>query len=36
VWEAVATLLAKQLAVQLEWANFVVMRKAPRPPHGIG
>jgi hypothetical protein len=36
VWEMAAALLAEQLAAQLERANFVVMRKAPRPPHGAG
>jgi len=34
VWEIAAALLAEHLASQLERANFVVMRKAPRPPHG--
>lgn len=36
VWEMAAALLAEQLAAQLERANFVVMRKAPQPPHGAG
>ena len=36
VWEMAAALLAEQLAAQLERANFVVMRKAPQPPHGTG
>lgn len=36
VWEMAAALLAEQLTAQLERANFVVMRKAPRPPHGAG
>ena len=36
VWEMAATLLAEQLVAQLERANFVVMRKAPQPPHSIG
>jgi hypothetical protein len=36
VWEMAAVLLAEQLAAQLERANFVVMRKAPRPPHSAG
>jgi hypothetical protein len=31
-----AALLAEQPAAQLERANFVVMRKAPQPPHGAG
>jgi len=34
VWETAAALLAEHLAAQLERANFVVMRKAPQPPHG--
>ena len=34
VWETAAALLAEYLAAQLERANFVVMRKAPQPPHG--
>jgi len=36
VWEMAAALLAEHLAAQLERANFVVMRKAPQPPHGSG
>lgn len=36
MWEMAAALLAEQLAAQLERANFVAMRKAPRPPHGAG
>ena len=32
-WEVAAALLAEQLAAQLERANFVVMRRPPRPPH---
>jgi len=36
LWEMAAALLAEQLTAQLERANFVVMRKAPRPPHGAG
>ena len=35
-WEMAATLLAEQLVAQLERANFVVMRKAPQPPHSTG
>jgi len=34
MWEVAAALLAEQLAAQLERANFVVLRRAPRPPHG--
>lgn len=36
MWEVAAALLAEQLAAQLERANFVILRKAPRPPHGAG
>ena len=36
VWEMAAALLAEHLAAQLERANFVVMRKAPQPPHSAG
>ena len=36
MWEMAAALLAEQLTAQLERANFVMMRKAPRPPHGAG
>ncbi|MBX6742878.1 MAG: hypothetical protein IRY87_12635 [Acetobacteraceae bacterium] len=36
VWEVAAALLAGQLTAQLERANFVAIRKAPRPPHGAG
>jgi len=36
VWETAANLLAEQLVAQLERANFVVMRKAPQPPHSTG
>lgn len=34
MWEMAAALLAEQLAAQLERANFVIMRRPPRPPHG--
>jgi hypothetical protein len=36
VWEMAVNLLAEQLVAQLERANFVVMRKAPQPPHSTG
>jgi hypothetical protein len=32
-WEMAATLLAEQLVLQLERANFVVLKRPPRPPH---
>ena len=32
-WEMAATLLAEQLVAQLERANFVVLKRPPRPPH---
>jgi hypothetical protein len=32
-WEMAATLLAEQLVQQLERANFVVLKRPPRPPH---
>ncbi|GGC67125.1 hypothetical protein GCM10011504_51410 [Siccirubricoccus deserti] len=32
-WEMATTLLAKQLALQLERANFVILKRPPRPPH---
>jgi hypothetical protein len=35
-WEMAATLLAEQLALQLERANFVVLKRPPRPPHSTG
>jgi hypothetical protein len=35
-WEMAATLLAEQLVQQLERANFVVLKRPPRPPHSTG
>ena len=32
-WEMAATLLAEQLVAQLERAQFVVLKRPPRPPH---
>jgi hypothetical protein len=32
-WEMAATLLAEQLVAQLDRANFVVLKRPPRPPH---
>lgn len=32
-WEVAASLLAEQLVAQLERANFVVLKRPPRPPH---
>jgi hypothetical protein len=32
-WEMAASLLAEQLVVQLERANFVVLKRPPHPPH---
>lgn len=32
-WEMAAALLAEHLVAQLERANFVVLKRPPRPPH---